>query len=273
MVESSGGMPSISSPKDSEKEVVPIVVDVSELRTRSPFKDLFPIRPDVQKAIEKDMEVNGYDPGKPIAVWKIKGERVIIAGHTRYEAAIAEGLREISIFEREFKDDEEALQYALDDQTKRRNLTDGDLLHCIMTLSVCKKKRGPKNNLASGDAKPGKSSEDLASVLNTCARKVERALAVIRSGNQEIQQNILQDKMTINRAYNRIKQKDVGKTTSVSTDDKVRKAKAILSCPECLQKSWVQEFLKQAQRVSCTHEVSKAVVKKGGETERNKKAQ
>ncbi|MDD5599384.1 MAG: hypothetical protein PHV82_15665 [Victivallaceae bacterium] len=42
---------------------------IEDIKIASPFRDLFPIREEVFERIVWDMWKNGYDPGKPIALW------------------------------------------------------------------------------------------------------------------------------------------------------------------------------------------------------------
>lgn len=56
-------------------------IKIAEVKTRPPFKDLFPVAENVLKAIQNDMEQNGYDLSQAIIVWK--KEMVVVDGHTR----------------------------------------------------------------------------------------------------------------------------------------------------------------------------------------------
>ena len=65
-----------------------VQVPVWSLKMEEPFRNLFPIRQTVLAEIIDDMNVNGFDFGHPIVVWKM----IVVDGHTRLKAAIAAGL-------------------------------------------------------------------------------------------------------------------------------------------------------------------------------------
>lgn len=101
-----------------------VQVPVWSLKMEEPFRNLFPIRQTVLAEIIDDMNVNGFDFGHPIVVWKM----IVVDGHTRLKAAIAAGLETVPVICRQFNDENEALEYAIRCQRNRRNLTNGELL-------------------------------------------------------------------------------------------------------------------------------------------------
>lgn len=118
---------------------------ITEIKEASPFKDLFEIKPEDFEAIQQHMATpstqGGYDPAHPITIWKEKG--VIVDGHTRFQAAksLYENKKllrsrrgefdDIPVVERSFKTEEEALEYAIHNQTERRNLSEWDILQLV----------------------------------------------------------------------------------------------------------------------------------------------
>ena len=55
-----------------------VQVPVWSLKMEEPFRNLFPIRQTVLAEIIDDMNVNGFDFGHPIVVWKM----IVVDGHT-----------------------------------------------------------------------------------------------------------------------------------------------------------------------------------------------
>ena len=70
-----------------------VQVPVWSLKMEEPFRNLFPIRQTVLAEIIDDMNVNGFDFGHPIVVWKM----IVVDGHTRLKAAIAAGLETVPV--------------------------------------------------------------------------------------------------------------------------------------------------------------------------------
>ena len=108
------------------------MTSVVSIKAADPFKTLFPIRPSILQAIAEDIKKNGFDGSQPIHVWKEKG--VVLDGHTRLQAAREAGLFQLPVFEHSFKDESEAVAYAIHMQRDRRNLTDAELYACVVEL-------------------------------------------------------------------------------------------------------------------------------------------
>ena len=171
------------------------------IHTASPFKDLFPIREKDLKNIEESMKNNGFNSGLPITLWA-GHDLTVIDGHTRLAAAKKLLFAQIPVILKKFKDEDEALKYAIEMQTNRRNLTDAELLNCLTELDK-RKKKGPAKSIASRDAIPGKSAEQTAALLGVSPAKVERLRAVNDHATDEVKEAVKSGKMSVNKAYNK----------------------------------------------------------------------
>ena len=155
---------------------------ITALRTRKPFSTLFPPQPEVLAAIKEDMEEHGFDPSKPIDVWRDVGKLVVVDGHTRLQAATEAGLGEVETYAHEFTDETEALEYAIRNQSRRRNLTAAELLRCVEALDVRKQRGGDRRSapFSKGSAEPfetERSADHTASVLGVSGSTVKRERA------------------------------------------------------------------------------------------------
>ena len=169
-----------------------------EIRTASPFKDLFPIRETTLNEIVEDMKKNGYDYAHPITIWA--GHKVtVVDGHSRLKAALQVGMSKVPIMLRNFADEEEALQYAIHSQSGRRNLTDADLLNCISLIDT-KYSRGGSSK-ASREAF-GKSAQKTADLLGISRGKVEKLRTVNDHASSQVKDAILNGELSVNKAYN-----------------------------------------------------------------------
>ena len=171
------------------------------IHTASPFKDLFPIREKDLKNIEESIKNNGFNSGLPITLWA-GHDLTVIDGHTRLAAAQKLLFARIPVILKDFKDEAEALKYAIEMQTNRRNLTDAELLNCIKELDK-RKKTGPAKGLASRDAKLGKSAEQTAKLLGVSQTKIERLRTVNDHATDEVKEAVKSGEMSVNKAYNK----------------------------------------------------------------------
>jgi ParB-like chromosome segregation protein Spo0J len=98
-------------------------IEIGRLTVREPFKSLFPVEPDVVKALTADMKANGFDAAQSVFAWKAPdGELVLVDGHMRLQAAKAARLGEVHATVRRFANEDEAFDFAITMQRDRRNL-------------------------------------------------------------------------------------------------------------------------------------------------------
>ena len=170
-----------------------------EIKTASPFKDLFPVKQNDLERVMASMKAKGYDNGHPIILWE-GHNMTVVDGHTRLAAAQKLLFARIPVILKKFKDEAEALEYAIESQVNRRNLTDAELLNCLTELDK-RKKTGPAKSLASREAKLGKSAEQTAALLGVSRAKVERLRTVSDHATDEIKDAVKDGKLSLNKAY------------------------------------------------------------------------
>jgi len=191
---------------------------VSEIKVRSPFKDLFVINKMVLGAIEGDMRQYGYDESAPITLWK-EGN-VVIDGHTRLQAAKNIGLKEVHVCVGDF-DEQTAVEYAIHNQRDRRNLTDAEILRRVemvdKKMPVGRHKKDEKNDLNSKNIIEGidniesvknglsiPSHEKTAMMVGIEPSKVSKVRTILDSKNEKIKQEVLQGTKSIHAASEEI---------------------------------------------------------------------
>lgn len=154
---------------------------LDQLTKAEPFSSLFTIKLEVFEAIKADMAVNGFDPSKPVNVWrKPDGTRVLIDGYTRVRAAEELGLLRVTAYEKTFASEAEALAYAIHTQKDRRNLSDAELLRLIELVDRPQEGfRAPLASIEANDGQPRKTAEVTAYTIGTSRAKVERARTVL----------------------------------------------------------------------------------------------
>ena len=177
---------------------------IGDIKTASPFCDLFPIRRRTLDDIYWEMQRHGYDNSQPLVLWKDHGN-VVIDGHTRLQAAKKANIYQIPVIFKSFCSEEIALKYAISCQKNRRNLTDSELVACVVELDKRKDKTSclKQNLTVAPDGATGRSSQETADMLGTSARKVERIRTVMDNADDEIKRMVKTGRMTVNSAYNR----------------------------------------------------------------------
>lgn len=192
-----------------------------DIKTRKPFNDLFAINELTFQAILKDMKENGFDMAFPIIVW---GD-IVIDGHTRLEAAEEAGIEEIPVVRNEFKDEREALEYAIHNQRDRRNISDAELLKCIEAIDapMTKKEAGKKGGESKTESKTAsvKSHKETAKKLGVGETKVTDARIVLK--DEKATEEVKSGKKTISKAAKEIREhKIAGKPKSKKVEKKTR---------------------------------------------------
>ena len=118
---------------------------IQDLIIKPPFSELFSIDENVLQAIVKNILENTYDESQPIVVWK--DQNIVIDGHTRLKASHLAGRQIISVFNKAFRNEEEALQYAINNQRNRRNMSEAELLRCIEAVDKRQERGGDRKRV------------------------------------------------------------------------------------------------------------------------------
>jgi ParB family chromosome partitioning protein len=183
---------------------------IQDLIIKPPFSELFTIDENVLQAIVKNILENTYDESQPIVVWKDKN--IVIDGHTRLKASQLAGRQIISVFNKAFRNQEEALQYAINNQRNRRNMSEAELLRCIEAVDKRQERGGDRKSEEAKSKtssevidKPKSSAEETARIVGTSRAKVERARTVL--ADPEAKGEVLAGKKTISRAAKEVKRK------------------------------------------------------------------
>lgn len=176
------------------------MMDPTAIKTASPFKDLFPVKPADLENVVESMKADGYDKAHPVIIWG-GHNTTVVDGHTRLAAANKLLFAEIPVIIKDFKNEAEALEYAIKSQRNRRNLTDADLLRCVTELDK-RMKEGRPDKTATRVAVNGRSSENTAKLLGTSRGKVEKIRTINDHATDEVKEAVKSGKLSVNKAYN-----------------------------------------------------------------------
>lgn len=181
-------------------------MNISELKIEEPFKSLFKMDDHVLYAIRENMGHNGYDESKPITIWR--GRNIVIDGHTRLLAADDLEMETIPVKERNFKDEDSALRYALHHQRNRRSLDDAHILHLVEKLDKMYKMGGDRRSIFAtakldlDEDRPSESSREVtASLIGTTAEKVSQCRHVLQNCDDKEIRVIRDRKKSLHNVY------------------------------------------------------------------------
>ena len=177
----------------------PIMFETLEIKTASPFKDLFQVKPGDLEHIEDSMKAKGFEFGHPLILWA-GHNATVVDGHTRLAAAKKLMFAKIPVILKEFKDEAEALEFAIESQVNRRNLTDAELIKCMTELDKRKTVGRPKK-IPSDEGISGGSAKNTAKLLGISRAKVERIRAINDHASDEVKEAVKSGKLSVNRAY------------------------------------------------------------------------
>lgn len=170
---------------------------------REPFSGLFLPKAEVMYALIEDMKDRGYDEAFPVIQWGTDGP--IVDGNTRVRAAMEAGVR-VAVVERDFADENEALEYAIKCQRNRRNLSPAEMLRCLAELDK-RKQQGERTDLAPAGAKlddgqrAPKSAAETAKLLGTSPRQVERLRTIADAAPEEVKAGLASGDLSVRAAY------------------------------------------------------------------------
>jgi hypothetical protein len=193
-----------------------IEVPADRYKLEGPFTELFGRDEKSYGLILSDMKSHGYDRAHPAIAWLEKG--VIIDGVQRTEIAQAVGLKTIWVVLRSFKDEAEALRFALRCQRARRNLDDATLMKVFRRVDRPGKRggdhRSPEAKISASKDGVGSSAAATASVLGISETKVEHLRAVVQ--DPTLQAQVESGQTTVHAAHEKLRKKQRGTPSATS---------------------------------------------------------
>ena len=174
------------------------------------FEKMLAMDESVVSAMTDSMKAEGFKPGHELHVWSHDGKYILIDGHTRRHCAIKAGLKEVPCIVHHFETFEEAKQFALREQTDRRNLSDQEIARIYMELAELK---GP-------DGKKAKSDAEIAAELQVSPRQIAKIKEVERKASPETLEAFKDGKISLNMAYNETKKELSAQKEEVASPEK-----------------------------------------------------
>lgn len=239
---------------------------IKELKIDPELQELLPpLIPEEYKQLEKNILENGFDKNFPIMEWN----GFIVDGHNRYQICKKHGITDYTVGTLAYKTKEEVMEWMLDIQLGRRNLSP------IQRIAVAEKyrpfyeKQAKRNqSMAGGDKKSLLSTltkaikeeesinvrEKLAEKANVATGTYSKGKKILDSSNSIIKEKVLSGEMSINAGYNELMGKDksilpVKKEPKPIREDKddCNSSQVDLSKPEEQSELSLAETLKQVR--------------------------
>ena len=206
-----------------------------ELKIDPELRDLLPpLTSEEYKQLEKNIVENGFDRNFPIMEW----QGFIVDGHNRYDICKKHNIEPI-IGTLAYKTKEEVMEWMLDIQLGRRNLTP------IQKIAITEKYRPiyekqakenqskyygnqydresgltvklPQVQNGSQERNPT-TSEKLASIANVSEKTYRMGAKILNSGNEKLKQEVLSGEKSINAGYKELTGKKENKKEEVKNE-------------------------------------------------------
>ena len=194
---------------------------ISDIVLIPEFEKMLAMDEAVVNTMTESMKTEGFKPGHELPIWAHDGKFILIDGHTRRHCAIKAGLTFVPCIIHHFDTFEEAKEYAIREQTDRRNLSGEALLQAVANFNF---EKGKGN---AGDEK-GKASEIIGKQLGVSSKTVEKARVVLKEASEEQKESIRKEELSVNQVYNQIRGKASAEKAEASQPKLSAKEKAFI---------------------------------------------
>ena len=212
----------------TEKKVYELTVDPE-------FRDLIPpLNEEELKLLEESLVADGCE--SPLIVWN----GVIVDGHNRYAICRKHGIP-FSIQEKNFSSRDDAMLWMLRNQLGRRNLNNYQRVELVLKFEplvknaaeqrmMAGKAANPVPTLAQGQTK-GKTRDHLSEAAGVSHGTFAKAKKLVQSADEETKRELRAGKVTVNRAYTELLEKEHEGETKICERCKQEKPLSAFSIP------------------------------------------
>lgn len=199
-----------------------------ELKIDPELRDLLPpLTSEEYKQLEKNIVENGFDGNFPIMEW----QGFIVDGHNRYDICKKHNIEPV-IGTLAYKTKEEVMEWMLDIQLGRRNLTPIQKIAITEKYRPIYEKQAKENSLSNLKQNTdvvklptrmkkdnmGRTSEKLASIANVSEKTYRMGAKILNSGNEKLKQEVLSGEKSINAGYKELTGKKENKKEEVKNE-------------------------------------------------------
>jgi ParB-like nuclease domain len=176
------------------------------------FAGLFIEEPATIDRIARSMRHHGYDPHRPIDVWKDgagRGRHVVVEGHQRLAAAKRAGLAEVKIAYRHFDGFGPAFVWSAEQQTNRRNASKE-----AQALSILRALKRAGEGIGT--------TADMSERFGFSTATIDRARQVLARGTESEIVAVLEGKHGLKDAYDLIRKREKADAEGLPEEPKRR---------------------------------------------------
>lgn len=206
-----------------------------DLRVDPEFRDLIPpLNEEELKLLEEGLVADGCE--SPLIVWN----GVIIDGHNRYAICRKHDIP-FSIQEKNFETREEVMLWMLRNQLGRRNLNSYQRVELVLKFEPLVKSAAEQRMLAGKAANPvptlaqgqtkGKTRDHLSEAAGVSHGTFAKAKKLVQSADEETKRELRAGKVTVNRAYTELLEKEHEGETKICERCKQEKPLSAFSIP------------------------------------------
>ena len=212
----------------TEKKVYELTVDPE-------FRDLIPpLNEEELKLLEASLVADGCE--SPLIVWN----GVIVDGHNRYAICRKHGIP-FSIQEKNFSSRDDAMLWMLRNQLGRRNLNSYQRVELVLKFEPLVKSAAEQRMLAGKVANPvptlaqgqtkGETRDHLSEAAGVSHGTFAKAKKLVQSADEETKRELRAGKVTVNRAYTELLEKEHEGETKICERCKQEKPLSAFSIP------------------------------------------
>ena len=211
-----------------EKKLYDLAVDPE-------FRDLIPpLNEEELKLLEESLVADGCE--SPLTVWN----GVIIVGHNRYAICRKHEIP-FSIQEKNFSSRDDAMLWMLRNQLGRRNLNSYQRVELVLKFEPLVKNAAEQRMLAGKAANPvptlaqgqtkGRTRDHLSEAAGVSHGTFAKAKKLVQSADEETKRELRAGKVTVNRAYTELLEKEHEGETKICERCKQEKPLSAFSIP------------------------------------------
>ena len=211
-----------------EKKLYDLAVDPE-------FRDLIPpLNEEELKLLEESLVADGCE--SPLTVWN----GVIIDGHNRYAICRKHEIP-FAIQEKDFSSRDDAMLWMLRNQLGRRNLNSYQRVELVLKFEPLVKSAAEQRMLAGKAANPvptlaqgqtkGKTRDHLSEAAGVSHGTFAKAKKLVQSADEETKRELRAGKVTVNRAYTELLEKEHEGETKICERCKQEKPLSAFSIP------------------------------------------
>lgn len=205
-------------------------VNIKDLKVNKEFEDLLPVlTPEELENLENS--ILQYGMLDPIKIWQEPntGEWIIIDGHNRYRILKKHSIewhywQDYKIMT-ELETREDVKQWMLEQQLGRRNLTETERYEIVQKFKSVFQKKTKENQSLGGKGLANlpkvDTRKEMAKATGVSEGTYKKLDKIMQSDNEEVKQRLRKKKISIDRAYQEIKNPKPKEKESITPEQKI----------------------------------------------------